>query len=589
MNRPCCSPRNFRKNRTDQSHLGVPSPSRWTCLLLVLLPLSVASSLDRYSSRYSSNSNKSYRRRSASHQKSKEQSKNNNYDESCSDPIDEDFSALFDFEDEQEDQVILALARLDETEGMNNNKSKRNKSTSGRKRRDNNNNNNEKMDRYYYHQGPDRIKKDSTVCEEDYDDDLKQVSRQNISHPSRTKGSVYARPVTLTTPKRDPVALTKTIAAAATGNSILQENPIHRSSSQESSAVPPVAIEKTMDTKTTGQMRTAAVTPSVQQGSSNVALNPTLTRDSNRNNKSGNKTSSSTEEASSRFATIQRAYELQSKRVGRQQRTTASTTTPVPPRSPSLETPLSTQQQQQQAPPHAYSPRPQRVVMPTTSTTPWVRRFIASRHKDALLPIPREYLADGFNLVQLAPIVERLAMIQLEAAKAAAAAATPTTRAYSTTTRATVSSKSAHHRNDDAGGETNGSGTMAAKQSSSSSFPLYKAALRLILQTEDGEDDARTPQQQTPPGPHIQYAAEALYLLVHARYVISPRGLDTVRRVLKSSKTMEPVFGRCPRFGCRGMPLLPMGESDDYDFQSSPMTKAKRYCCCCGEVRCLLV
>jgi len=39
-------------------------------------------------------------------------------------------------------------------------------------------------------------------------------------------------------------------------------------------------------------------------------------------------------------------------------------------------------------------------------TTSWARNFILSRPKDALLPIPREFLTDGFNLVQLAPIVE---------------------------------------------------------------------------------------------------------------------------------------------------------------------------------------
>lgn len=166
------------------------------------------------------------------------------------------------------------------------------------------------------------------------------------------------------------------------------------------------------------------------------------------------------------------------------------------------------------------------------STTRWARNFLASRPKDMLLPIPREYLSDGFNLVQLAPIVERIGRME------------------------------------------NG---YLPPSVQNESYPVFKAALRLILQ-QDGEQFSTTAS--------VQRAAEVLYTLVHARYAMSPRGLDTIRRVLRRSDgTVDPVFGRCPRMRCRGMPLLPYGDSDNYDLCNSVTTRAKRYCPCCGEVR----
>lgn len=34
----------------------------------------------------------------------------------------------------------------------------------------------------------------------------------------------------------------------------------------------------------------------------------------------------------------------------------------------------------------------------STATLPWVSKFLNERSKDVLLPVPREYIADGFNL-----------------------------------------------------------------------------------------------------------------------------------------------------------------------------------------------
>lgn len=174
--------------------------------------------------------------------------------------------------------------------------------------------------------------------------------------------------------------------------------------------------------------------------------------------------------------------------------------------------PVPRRQMPQQTPPQRTPPRAMdsRTAM-LSYTTPWVIKFLQGRPKDALIAVPRDFLADGFNLVHLPPLIERL----------------------------------------------NGSTDTA--------FPLYKAALRVILSTEDVPNVP----------PTVQRAAEMLYTLVHARFITSPRGLDTVRRLLLHDKTM---FGKCPRPSCRGMPLLPHGETSEYSGHG-----AQRYCCACGQ------
>ena len=195
------------------------------------------------------------------------------------------------------------------------------------------------------------------------------------------------------------------------------------------------------------------------------------------------------------------------------------------------------------------SPQPEKTLPTTMSlTTPWARKFILSRPKDALLPIPREFLSDGFNLVQLAAIVEKAVEAMILR---------------------------------DIGRKLNTNSNVSTSNAS-----LYKVALRLILQ-----DDAKTDSNSTISSAYtpfqIQKAAEVLYTMVHARYVSSPRGLDTVRRMFKRNNEVgiEPIFGRCSRMCCNGMPLLPIGISDSYDIGGKGGTKrrARRYCPCCNE------
>jgi len=130
--------------------------------------------------------------------------------------------------------------------------------------------------------------------------------------------------------------------------------------------------------------------------------------------------------------------------------------------------------------------------------------------------------------------------------------------------------------------------------SKASSYPIYRRALRKILadpingvsEDENDEEDLIIPPYA------IQKASESLYLMLHARFIVSPRGLEAIRHVMALDNT---VFGRCPRSCCRGTGLLPYGYSNDYTSDASVPTVTiasrkehdsccHRYCPSCGEV-----
>ncbi|KAK6193413.1 hypothetical protein LQW54_012477 [Pestalotiopsis sp. IQ-011] len=95
----------------------------------------------------------------------------------------------------------------------------------------------------------------------------------------------------------------------------------------------------------------------------------------------------------------------------------------------------------------------------------------------------------------------------------------------------------------------------------------YQYALDLITDVFDldCDDDMRET---------IEKSARHLYGLIHARYIVTTRGLA---KMLDKYKKAD--FGKCPRVFCHSHPLLPMGQTD------VPNQKpVKLYCARCEDV-----
>ncbi|KAK6947490.1 Casein kinase II, regulatory subunit [Dillenia turbinata] len=86
----------------------------------------------------------------------------------------------------------------------------------------------------------------------------------------------------------------------------------------------------------------------------------------------------------------------------------------------------------------------------------------------------------------------------------------------------------------------------------SSQVPYYDFALDLILDIESSHDMFTEEQNEL-----VESAAEMLYGLIHARYILTSKGLAAM---LDKYKNYD--FGRCPRVYCSGQPCLPVGQSD---------------------------
>ncbi len=81
----------------------------------------------------------------------------------------------------------------------------------------------------------------------------------------------------------------------------------------------------------------------------------------------------------------------------------------------------------------------------------------------------------------------------------------------------------------------------------------YEFALDLILDEDAAEDEAMTEAEHE----MVESSAEVLYGLIHARYILTVRGLAAM---LEKWKTAQ--FGRCPRVLCASQHCLPVGQSD---------------------------
>jgi casein kinase II subunit beta len=74
--------------------------------------------------------------------------------------------------------------------------------------------------------------------------------------------------------------------------------------------------------------------------------------------------------------------------------------------------------------------------------------------------------------------------------------------------------------------------------------------------------------------PRLERRAEALYGLIHARYLLTFNGAKEMR-----DKFEKQLFGNCPRVACKNQPLLPIGVV--------PMPgemKTKTFCPCCADI-----
>lgn len=105
----------------------------------------------------------------------------------------------------------------------------------------------------------------------------------------------------------------------------------------------------------------------------------------------------------------------------------------------------------------------------------------------------------------------------------------------------------------------------------SSQVPYYDYALNLILDFEDQEEIMLEDTQ-----PLIETAAQMLYGLIHARFIMTSRGMG-----LMLDKFNTYTYGECPLVDCEAesQPVLPIGKHDLLR-QSSALV----YCPNCREV-----
>jgi casein kinase II subunit beta len=101
-------------------------------------------------------------------------------------------------------------------------------------------------------------------------------------------------------------------------------------------------------------------------------------------------------------------------------------------------------------------------------------------------------------------------------------------------------------------------------------FQFYDQALEMVLDPE-GPDEEDIHDQDFMEV--CNFAAE-LYGLIHARFVMSPRGLSILKE-----RYLAGEYGSCPRINCLNQKCLPIGLNDDMR-----LSVAKIYCPLCEQV-----
>ena len=100
--------------------------------------------------------------------------------------------------------------------------------------------------------------------------------------------------------------------------------------------------------------------------------------------------------------------------------------------------------------------------------------------------------------------------------------------------------------------------------------PRYDEALEMILSPDTPESEDLKNQNFL----DLYQSAMDLYGLIHARFILTPKGLQMMR-----DKFSKNVFGACPRILCDRQSVLPIGMSEDLS-----IARVKVYCPKCKEV-----
>jgi casein kinase II subunit beta len=82
--------------------------------------------------------------------------------------------------------------------------------------------------------------------------------------------------------------------------------------------------------------------------------------------------------------------------------------------------------------------------------------------------------------------------------------------------------------------------------------PYYEQALGVVLDSDVPFEGCAEEQREM-----AENAAEMLYGLIHARFIVTTRGLQVM-----AEKYKEATFGRCPKVQCNGELMLPVGRHD---------------------------
>jgi len=101
-------------------------------------------------------------------------------------------------------------------------------------------------------------------------------------------------------------------------------------------------------------------------------------------------------------------------------------------------------------------------------------------------------------------------------------------------------------------------------------FQFYDHALEMILSGEAPDDDDLADREFL----QIYREATDLYGLIHARYIVSPHGLQVMR-----DKYLKGTFGLCPRVLCDRQHVLPIAMSEELR-----ASQVKVFCPKCDQV-----